>query len=213
MKIRTTLALATVTLTLGVPVATGASDGYRPGIQPDAVDRYVANALRQAEQPDALARYLRNHPNGAESAVDSTGASSHPDIARRAPRRGRPGRAGRLRGHQLGERCGRRARRRPDRPARHRRRLRDARAASPRSPLDGCGGVTWAPTAGAGRGRSLDALEERGLAAFRRRPRMKRRSSSSCRFESWSAVPGWTTSTLPFASSCFSTAPSSPSGS
>ena len=35
-------------------------------------------------------------------------------------------------------------------------------------------------------------------------PTMNRRSSSSCRFESWSAVPGWTTSTLPLASSCCS---------
>ena len=78
MKIRTTLALATVTLTIGVPVATGASDGYRPGIQPDAVDRYVGNVLRHNDQPDALARYLRNNPDGAAAAVVSTGAT-HPD--------------------------------------------------------------------------------------------------------------------------------------
>ena len=41
-------------------------------------------------------------------------------------------------------------------------------------------------------------------------PTMNRRSSSSCRFESWSAVPGWTTRTLPFASSCRSGASPSP---
>ena len=82
MKIRTTFALAVATLTLGVPVATAAPDGYQPELQsnaqPDVVDRYVANALRQADQPDAVARYLRNHSIGADS-PDSTGASSHPD--------------------------------------------------------------------------------------------------------------------------------------
>jgi hypothetical protein len=83
MKIRTTFALAVATLTLGVPVATAAPDGYQPELQsnaqPDVVDRYVANALRQADQPDAVARYLRNHSIGADSAPDATGASSHPD--------------------------------------------------------------------------------------------------------------------------------------
>ncbi len=75
MKIRTTLALALATLAIGVPVATAAPDGY----QPDAVDRYIANAVGQTEQPDAVDRYLRNHPNGAETVFDSTGASGHPD--------------------------------------------------------------------------------------------------------------------------------------
>lgn len=102
MKIRTTLALAAATLTMGVgvPVAAAGPDGYQPdavdryltnngpdgfqpqlrsSAQPDAVDRYVGNALRHADQPDALARYLRNHPSGAESALYSTGAASHPD--------------------------------------------------------------------------------------------------------------------------------------
>lgn len=100
MKIRTTLALAAATLTLGVPVAAAAPDGYQPdavdrylanngpdgfqpqlqsNAQPDAVDRYVGNALRQADQPDAIARYLRNNPSGATSALDSTGAAGHPD--------------------------------------------------------------------------------------------------------------------------------------
>ena len=41
-------------------------------------------------------------------------------------------------------------------------------------------------------------------------PTMKSRSSSSCRFESCSAVPGWTTSTLPRASSCRSGSSPSP---
>lgn len=83
MKIRTTFALAVATLTLGVPVATAAPDGYQPELQsnaqPDVFERYVANALRQADQPDAFARYLRNHSSGADSAPDSTGASRHPD--------------------------------------------------------------------------------------------------------------------------------------
>jgi hypothetical protein len=90
--------MAVTMLTLGVPVATAdlggyqddaiarylannGPDGFQPQLsaQPDAVDRYVANSLRQAGQPDAIDRYLRNHPNGAESALDSKGASSHPD--------------------------------------------------------------------------------------------------------------------------------------
>lgn len=75
MKIRTTLALAVTTLTLGVPVATAAPDGY----QPDAVDRYLANSLGWAGEPDAFDRYLRNHPNGAESSPGASGASRHPD--------------------------------------------------------------------------------------------------------------------------------------
>ena len=77
MKIRTTLALAAATLTLAVPVAAADPGGY----QPDAFDRYVANngPDGSADQPDAFARYLRNHPNGAESALDSTSAARHPD--------------------------------------------------------------------------------------------------------------------------------------
>ena len=62
MKIRTTFALAAAALTLGVPVAVADPDGY----QPDAIDRYVGNALGgRPTRPDALARYLRNHPSGA----------------------------------------------------------------------------------------------------------------------------------------------------
>ena len=100
MKTRKTLALTAAILTLGVPVATAAPDGYQPdaidryvanngpdgfqpqlqaNAQPDAVDRYVANALTQTDQPDALDRYLRNNPSGAESARDSAGAARHPD--------------------------------------------------------------------------------------------------------------------------------------
>ena len=83
MKIRTTIAVAVATLTLGVPVATAVPDGYQPELQsnaqPDVVDRYVANALRQADQPDVVARYLRSHSIGAGSAPDSAGAASHPD--------------------------------------------------------------------------------------------------------------------------------------
>ncbi len=83
MRIRKTLALTAAILTLGVPVATAAPDGYQPdaidrylanianrapdGFQPqlhaepDAVDRYVANVLRQADLPD---------PTGAAVPVD-----------------------------------------------------------------------------------------------------------------------------------------------
>jgi hypothetical protein len=75
MKIRTTLALAVTTLTLGVPVATATPDGY----QPDAVDSYVANGLVRAGESDAFARYLGNHANGIPPSLDSTGASLHPD--------------------------------------------------------------------------------------------------------------------------------------
>lgn len=70
MKIRMTFALAAAALTLGVPVAVADPDGY----QPDAIDRYVGNALGQTDQPDALARYLRNHQSGAASHPDSLAA-------------------------------------------------------------------------------------------------------------------------------------------
>ena len=77
MKIRTTFALAAATLTLGVPVAAADPGGY----ESDAFDRYAANNGPDglAGQPDAFARFLRNHPNGAESALDSTSAARHPD--------------------------------------------------------------------------------------------------------------------------------------
>ena len=57
---------------------------------------------------------------------------------------------------------------------------------------------------------SSDRIEKRRSPRSGGAPTMNRRSSSSWRFESCSAVPGWTTSTLPDASSCSSTAPSSP---
>jgi len=78
MKIKTTFALAIAALAIGVPVATADPDTYRsqPGtsVQPDAVDRYVANASRSgSEHADALDRYLRNHSSGAATHVDSPG--------------------------------------------------------------------------------------------------------------------------------------------
>ena len=83
MKIRTTLALAAMTLILGVPLAGATPDGYQPRLQstaePDAVDRYLANSLRQAGATDAIDRYLHNRSIGAESALGSTGAANHPD--------------------------------------------------------------------------------------------------------------------------------------
>jgi hypothetical protein len=78
MKIKTTFALAIAALAIGVPVATADPDTYRsaPGtnVQPDAVDRYVANASRNVDaQPDALDRYLRSHSSGAATHLDSPG--------------------------------------------------------------------------------------------------------------------------------------------
>jgi len=78
MKIKTTFALALAALAVGVPVAAADPDTYRsdPGtsVQPDAVDRYVANASRSDNgQPDALDRYLRNHASGAATHLDSPG--------------------------------------------------------------------------------------------------------------------------------------------
>lgn len=92
MQTRTTLALAAAALALGAPVAAATPDGYQPqlkaaqpdavdrflagngpdGFQPqlresaatDAVDRYVANALRRAHVPDAVDRYLRDNAGG-----------------------------------------------------------------------------------------------------------------------------------------------------
>jgi hypothetical protein len=72
MRIRTTLALAAATLTLGVPVAAADPDGYQPQLrsdaQPDAIDRYLANngpdgsqpQLRADAGPDAVDRYVAN---------------------------------------------------------------------------------------------------------------------------------------------------------
>ena len=72
MRTRKTLALTVAILTLGVPVAAAAPDGYQPdaidrflanngpdgfqpqlhaNAQPDVVDRHVANVLRQADLP------------------------------------------------------------------------------------------------------------------------------------------------------------------
>ena len=78
MRIKTTFALAIAALAIGVPVATADPDTYRsdPGtsVQPDAVDRYVANASRSGSgQPDALDRYLGNHSSGAATHLDSPG--------------------------------------------------------------------------------------------------------------------------------------------
>ncbi len=72
MQIRTSLALAAAALTLGVPVAAAAPDGYQPQLranaQTDVIDRYLANhgpdgfqpQLRTDAGPDAVDRYLAN---------------------------------------------------------------------------------------------------------------------------------------------------------
>ena len=76
MQIRITLALAAAALTLGVPFAAAAPDGYQPQLrenpQSDTVDRYLARSfaddgpdgflpqLRSDSGPDAVDRYLAN---------------------------------------------------------------------------------------------------------------------------------------------------------
>ncbi len=76
MQIRTTFALAAAALTLGVPVAAAAPDGYQPQLraeaQPDVIDRYLAiyfaddgpdgfqPQLRSDAGPDAVDRYVAN---------------------------------------------------------------------------------------------------------------------------------------------------------
>ena len=76
MQIRTTLAFAAAALTLGVPFAAAAPDGYQPQLredaQPDVIDRYLARylandgpdgfqpQLRFDSGPDAVDRYLAN---------------------------------------------------------------------------------------------------------------------------------------------------------
>jgi len=74
MQIRTTFALAAAALTLGVPLAAAAPDGYQPQLranaQTDVIDRYLAirfaddgpdgfqPQLRTDAGPDAVDRYL-----------------------------------------------------------------------------------------------------------------------------------------------------------
>ena len=76
MQIRTTFALAAAALTLGVPLAAAAPDGYQPQLredaQPDVIDRHLAirfaddgpdgyqPQLRSDPGPDAVDRYLAN---------------------------------------------------------------------------------------------------------------------------------------------------------
>ena len=80
MRTRKTLALTAAILSLGVPVAAAAPDGY----QPDAIDRYLANIandgpdgfqpqLHASAQPDAVDRYVANVLRQADL-PDSTGA-------------------------------------------------------------------------------------------------------------------------------------------
>ena len=96
MRLRTTLALAVASLTIGVPAAMADPDGpyqAEPQViaQPDALDRYLSNNAPNA-QPDALDRYLSNNaPNAQPDALDrylrnnspqqseTTGAATHPD--------------------------------------------------------------------------------------------------------------------------------------
>ena len=80
MKMRTTLVLVTVALTLAVPVAAADPDGYQPqlqGAQTDAFDRYLSEQRHRGSQPDAFDRYLAN--NAPVTEPGSTGAAGHPD--------------------------------------------------------------------------------------------------------------------------------------
>jgi hypothetical protein len=86
MQIRTTLALATAALTLGVPVAAADPDGYQPQLranaQPDAIDRYLANngpdgyqpQLRTDAGPDAVDRYIANLHRSSTGSMDTVEA-------------------------------------------------------------------------------------------------------------------------------------------
>lgn len=77
MQIGTTFALAAAALTLGVPLAAAAPDGYQPQLrgndQTDVIDRYLANHGPDGYQPqlladpgpDAVDRFLANrHRSG-----------------------------------------------------------------------------------------------------------------------------------------------------
>lgn len=86
MQIRTTLALAAATLTLGVPVATADPDGFQPQLradaQPDAIDRYLANnppdgfqpQLRVNAGPDVVDRYVANARRSSAALADGVEA-------------------------------------------------------------------------------------------------------------------------------------------
>ena len=81
MKLRTTLALAVASLTIGVPAAAADPDGpYQAAAPGHGAARRArplprATTLRQA-QPDALDRYLRNN---SPQQLETTGAATHPD--------------------------------------------------------------------------------------------------------------------------------------
>lgn len=82
MKIRTTFAVMIAALAFGAPVAAADPDTYpaqpQASVQPDAVDRYVANTRRSGSpQPDALDRYLRNQSTGAATHLDSPGVRAN----------------------------------------------------------------------------------------------------------------------------------------
>ena len=77
MKIRKTLAVTAAILTLGVPVATAAQNGY----QPDVIDRYLANTARTAFSRSSTPSTSRMRSSAmspiaeAGSLPDPTGAS------------------------------------------------------------------------------------------------------------------------------------------
>lgn len=90
--IRTTFALAIAVLTIGVPTAAAAPDGYQPqlqtdGDQPDAFMRALRNA---PDESDVFTRYVRNHATAAGAGApaahpDSQAVRPSPGVARDVP--------------------------------------------------------------------------------------------------------------------------------
>jgi len=78
MQIRTTLALALAALTIGVPVAMAAPDGYQPQLQAnaqtDVIDRYLANNGPDGFQSQPTARAAAPEAGGVDWQVVALGA-------------------------------------------------------------------------------------------------------------------------------------------
>ena len=80
MKLHTTLAVVATTLTISVPAAVAAPDGYQPQLRSDGVtdvfDRYLRSNAPPS-QPDVFERYVQNNAPSAQPDVNH--AAGHPD--------------------------------------------------------------------------------------------------------------------------------------